>query len=255
MWSQHFERVLPHSDSKAAVLIIDTQGLFDSEASQGITRVIFAFTALISSNIVYNIKQQLQEDFLSQVALFSSWGLICHQHMNEAAAAMQRAIASSASGASGDGSDAASGAGAGAGSGAGAGAGSTEGDSGRPPYQRLDFLVRDSTEMDVEILSEFEDEMPTPDDVAAICGKVRVCVYMTTTSRRSWLSLTLTSLLCHCTDGQLLADLPRQGHATRTEGDPAADCKVLRGGGLLPAASPRQARGAHCQVRGRGERH
>ena len=254
MWSQHFERVLPHSDSKAAVLIIDTQGLFDSEASQGITRVIFAFTALISSNIVYNIKQQLQEDFLSQVALFSSWGLICHQHMNDAAAAMQRAIASSASGASGDGSDGASGAGAGAGSGAGAGAGSTEGDSGRPPYQRLDFLVRDSTEMDVEILSEFEDEMPTPDDVAAICGKVRVCVHVNTMSRRSWLSPNFTPLLV-ISDGQLLADLPLQGHAARTEGDPAADCKVLRGGGLLPAASPWQARGAHCQVRGRGERH
>ena len=61
MWSRPFIRQLPGSTEKVAVLIVDTQGLFDGVTSQNLTVSIFALSTLISSHLIYNMKNQIQE--------------------------------------------------------------------------------------------------------------------------------------------------------------------------------------------------
>ena len=61
MWSRPFISQLPGSTEKVAVLIVDTQGLFDGVTSQNLTVSIFALSTLISSHLIYNMKNQIQE--------------------------------------------------------------------------------------------------------------------------------------------------------------------------------------------------
>ena len=49
MWGEHFVRTLPSTGEKVAILIVDTQGMFDSTLSQMLTASIFGLSTLISS--------------------------------------------------------------------------------------------------------------------------------------------------------------------------------------------------------------
>ena len=66
MWSKPF--VLTREDGrKVAVLLLDTQGIFDTETSQEEFINIFAMTLLTSSKFIYNVHFQIQEDDLSNL--------------------------------------------------------------------------------------------------------------------------------------------------------------------------------------------
>lgn len=56
-----------------AVLLIDTQGMFDHETTMALTASIFGFSTLLSSFQIYNVDKRIQEDNLQQLALFSEY--------------------------------------------------------------------------------------------------------------------------------------------------------------------------------------
>jgi atlastin len=106
MWSEPFVREI-ENDRKVAVLLVDTQGMFDNETSMALTACIFGLTTLISSHLVYNVEKRIQEDHLQQLALFSEYGRMALAHDAEKGA---------------------------------------DGEGGAPrerPFQQLEFLVRD----------------------------------------------------------------------------------------------------------------
>jgi len=73
MWSQ------PHFITKAdtgesiAVLLVDSQGMFDNETTMSLTASIFGLSTLLSSYQIYNVEKRIQEDNLQQLALFSEY--------------------------------------------------------------------------------------------------------------------------------------------------------------------------------------
>ena len=70
MWGRPF--LSP--EHKIAILIIDTQGLFDLNTDQNRTVQLFGISSLISSMLIYNTDKKIQEDNLQQIALFSEYG-------------------------------------------------------------------------------------------------------------------------------------------------------------------------------------
>jgi hypothetical protein len=73
MWSRAFLRTAP-SGERVAVLLMDTQGLWDRETSQMLTNTIFGLSALISSYLVFNIPNRVDENTLQNLALFAEYG-------------------------------------------------------------------------------------------------------------------------------------------------------------------------------------
>lgn len=119
MWSQPFLRTLPGSGERVAVLLMDTQGMFDNETTMTLTAQIFGISTLVSSLQIYNIQNRISEDHLQHLALFSEYGRIAHIRDVPAEAADEGAVL-----------------------------GHKEASSGpvaaQPkPFQRLQFLVRD----------------------------------------------------------------------------------------------------------------
>lgn len=65
----------PSNESeKLAVLLMDTQGMFDHKTSQMLTACIFGLSTLISSYQMYNVFRQIQEDSLQHLSLFVEYG-------------------------------------------------------------------------------------------------------------------------------------------------------------------------------------
>lgn len=80
MWSKPY--FLPRKDNqseKLAVLLVDTQGMFDHETTMGLTAAIFGLSTLLSSYQIYNVDKRIQEDNLQQLALFSEYGRMALQ--------------------------------------------------------------------------------------------------------------------------------------------------------------------------------
>ena len=82
MWSRPY--FLPRCKSDGtketiAVLLVDTQGMFDHETTVGLTASIFGLSTLLSSYQIYNIDKRIQEDNLQQLALFSEYGRMALQ--------------------------------------------------------------------------------------------------------------------------------------------------------------------------------
>eukprot|EP00490_Sorites_sp_Unknown_P025588 CAMPEP_0114676554 /NCGR_PEP_ID=MMETSP0191-20121206/49376_1 /TAXON_ID=126664 /ORGANISM="Sorites sp." /LENGTH=585 /DNA_ID=CAMNT_0001947717 /DNA_START=89 /DNA_END=1846 /DNA_ORIENTATION=+ len=104
IWSEPFMREL--DGREVAVLLMDTQGAWDSNMTKEQSATIFGLTAVLSSKQIYNINMQIQEDKVENLAYF----------MRFAQAALSKA--------------------------ARAGKGPSREDIDRP-FQSLDFLVRD----------------------------------------------------------------------------------------------------------------
>lgn len=73
MWSEPFIRTTA-SGEDIAVLLVDTQGMFDNETTMGLTACIFGLSTLLSSYQIYNVDKQIQEDNLQHLALFTEYG-------------------------------------------------------------------------------------------------------------------------------------------------------------------------------------
>jgi Guanylate-binding protein, N-terminal domain len=75
MWSQPYfiQRNNGDNQKPLAVLLVDTQGMFDHETTMSLTASIFGFSTLLSSFQIYNVDKRIQEDNLQQLALFSEY--------------------------------------------------------------------------------------------------------------------------------------------------------------------------------------
>jgi atlastin len=58
MWSEPFIRTTPSSDGPMAILLMDTQGMFDNETSMALTAQIFGLSTFISS---FQVQKRLRE--------------------------------------------------------------------------------------------------------------------------------------------------------------------------------------------------
>lgn len=72
MWSQPFYRGAA-SGEPTAILLVDSQGMFDNETTMKLTSSIFGLSTLLSSYQIYNVDKRIQEDNLQQLALFSEY--------------------------------------------------------------------------------------------------------------------------------------------------------------------------------------
>jgi len=71
MWSEpHFVK---KGNEEMAILLVDSQGMFDNETTMSLTASIFGLSTLLSSYQIYNVDKRIQEDNLQQLALFSEY--------------------------------------------------------------------------------------------------------------------------------------------------------------------------------------
>ncbi|GFN99090.1 Atlastin-3, partial [Plakobranchus ocellatus] len=73
MWSEPFI-VKNRSGEEVVVLLMDTQGAFDSESTVKDCATIFALSTMLSSVQVFNLTQNIQEDDLQHLQLFTEYG-------------------------------------------------------------------------------------------------------------------------------------------------------------------------------------
>ncbi|CAG7730627.1 unnamed protein product [Allacma fusca] len=72
-WSEVFKVITP-SGEEIAVLLVDTQGAFDSQSTVRDCATIFALSTMTSSVQIYNLSQNIQEDDLQHLQLFTEYG-------------------------------------------------------------------------------------------------------------------------------------------------------------------------------------
>lgn len=121
------------SGGKVAILLMDTQGLFDHNTSAVLTNAIFGLSTLISSYQIYNLTKQFQEDKLQQLHFFTAFSRSALKEFSKS----QKAPLSST--------------------------GADE-EVKKAPFQHLDFLIRDwqnfSDDQDIQkCLSEMPEVM------------------------------------------------------------------------------------------------
>ena len=147
LWNKPFILPLPGSsgEEKVAVLLMDTQGLFDTLTNTALTAQIFGLSTLISSYQVYNVKERVSEKVLDSVSTFSAYARTAADLKEAPAPRPPRS------------SSAARGGGGGGGGGSSISIGSIRrrkggvrevsrepvADGSAPVFQRLEFLVRD----------------------------------------------------------------------------------------------------------------
>lgn len=85
MWSEPYFLSRENGED-IAVLLVDTQGMFDHETTVGLTAAIFGLSTLLSSYQIYNVDKRIQEDNLQQLALFSEYGRMAFEAEEKAAA-------------------------------------------------------------------------------------------------------------------------------------------------------------------------
>jgi len=74
MWSEPMFRTNPNGSGDMAILLMDTQGMFDNETTMTLTAQIFGLSTMISSFQIYNVDKKIQENNLQDLALFSEYG-------------------------------------------------------------------------------------------------------------------------------------------------------------------------------------
>ncbi|XP_067389135.1 atlastin-2 isoform X3 [Emydura macquarii macquarii] len=80
IWSEVF--VIDKSDgTKVAVLLMDTQGAFDSQSTIKDCATVFALSTMTSSVQVYNLSQNIQEDDLQHLQLFTEYGRLAMEEI------------------------------------------------------------------------------------------------------------------------------------------------------------------------------
>ncbi|KAH9628403.1 hypothetical protein HF086_015933 [Spodoptera exigua] len=75
---------LRYLKAPVAVLLMDTQGTFDSETTIGQNSTIFALSTLISSVQIYNLTGNIKEDDLQNLQLFTEYGKLVSETQDKA---------------------------------------------------------------------------------------------------------------------------------------------------------------------------
>ncbi|XP_026773751.1 atlastin-3 [Pangasianodon hypophthalmus] len=73
LWSEVFT-VRKSNGTEVAVVLMDTQGAFDNQSTVKDCATIFALSTMTSSVQIYNLSQNIQEDDLQQLQLFTEYG-------------------------------------------------------------------------------------------------------------------------------------------------------------------------------------
>ncbi|KAK2819711.1 hypothetical protein Q7C36_021357 [Tachysurus vachellii] len=79
-WSEVFVVKKPDG-TKVAVLLVDTQGAFDSQSTIKDCATLFALSTMTSSVQVYNLSQNVQEDDLQHLQLFTEYGRLAMEEI------------------------------------------------------------------------------------------------------------------------------------------------------------------------------
>lgn len=58
---------------------MDTQGTFDIQSSMKDSTTVFALTTMVASVLVYNLMNNIQEDDLMNLQLFTSYGMMAQE--------------------------------------------------------------------------------------------------------------------------------------------------------------------------------
>lgn len=82
MWSEIFTHDYENGE-KVAIVLLDTQGIFDTRSSQKEVAAIFAISMLLSSVQCFNVSQQIQEDDLQHLEMFTEYGRLALEQSNE----------------------------------------------------------------------------------------------------------------------------------------------------------------------------
>lgn len=82
MWSQIFTHDYENGD-KVAIILLDTQGIFDSSSDIKDYTAIFALSMMMSSVQCYNLMSNIQEDDLHHLQLFTQYGRFVLEKTNE----------------------------------------------------------------------------------------------------------------------------------------------------------------------------
>ncbi|KAM4607342.1 atlastin-2-like isoform 1-T1 [Polymixia lowei] len=80
VWSEVFVVDKPDG-TKVAVLLVDTQGAFDSQSTIKDCATVFALSTMTSSVQVYNLSQNIQEDDLQHLQLFTEYGRLAMEEI------------------------------------------------------------------------------------------------------------------------------------------------------------------------------
>jgi atlastin len=139
MWSDPYFLPRPSKGDEVAILLVDTQGMFDHETTVGLTAAIFGLSTLLSSYQIYNVDKRIQEDNLQQLALFSEYGRMAFE-AEEKAASMGMISEKEGGTASRGGDDAIE----------VEMKGTVTKVKGKQPFQKIEFLVRDWQNFDTE---------------------------------------------------------------------------------------------------------
>ncbi|XP_054648458.1 atlastin-3 isoform X1 [Dunckerocampus dactyliophorus] len=73
IWSEVFP-IQKSDGTEVAVVLMDTQGAFDNQSTVKDCATIFALSTMTSSIQIYNLSQNIQEDDLQQLQLFTEYG-------------------------------------------------------------------------------------------------------------------------------------------------------------------------------------
>lgn len=87
-WSKVFLCPGPN-DEEVAVILMDTQGAFDSESTVRDCATVFALSTMTSSVQVYNLSQNIQEDDLQHLQLFTEYGRLAMEQDSSGAKPFQ----------------------------------------------------------------------------------------------------------------------------------------------------------------------
>lgn len=81
-WNKVYNVELPNGE-EIAVLLMDTQGAFDSTSTVKECATVFALSTMLSSIQVYNISQNIQEDDLQHLELFTEYGRLALEEIED----------------------------------------------------------------------------------------------------------------------------------------------------------------------------
>ncbi len=82
MWSEIFTHDYDNGD-RVAIILLDTQGIFDHESSTVDCTTTFAMSMLLSSVQCYNVMQNVQEDRLQNLDYFTQYGRLARGQSKE----------------------------------------------------------------------------------------------------------------------------------------------------------------------------